>query len=73
MVYLPFTFRASTQNKIEIFSEKFSNVYALNSEVKFTTAELHKENYAIFATEEENDETTRILFFLMVFMNGMLK
>ena len=65
MVYLPFTFRKSTKEEIDLFSEEFSNVYALNPEVKFTTAELHKENYAIFATKEENDETSRILFFLI--------
>lgn len=64
MLYLPFTFRASTQEEIDLFSERFSNVYALNPEVKFTTAELYKENYAIFATKEENNET-RILFFLI--------
>ena len=62
MVYLPFKFRDSSQEEIQLFSEEFSNVYRLNPEVKFTTAELHKENYAIFATKEENDET-RILFF----------
>lgn len=57
MLYLPFTFRVSTKEEIDLFSEEFSNVYALNPEVKFTTAELHKENYAIFATKDENDET----------------
>ena len=65
MVYLPFTFRKSTQEEIQLFSEKFSNVYRLNPEVKFTTAELHKENYAIFATKEENDKI-RVLFFLIL-------
>ena len=65
MLYLSFTFRDSTKEEIEFFSERFSNVYARNPKVKFTTAELHKENYAIFATKEENDETTRILFFLI--------
>ena len=65
MLYLPFTFRVSTKEEIEFFSERFSNVYARNPKVKFATAELHKENYAIFATKEENDETTRILFFLI--------
>ena len=65
MLYLPFTFRVSTKEEIDLFSEEFSNVYRLNPEVKFTTAELHKENYAIFATKEENDETSRILFFLI--------
>lgn len=64
MLYLPFTFRDSTEEEIDLFSEEFSNVYRLNLEVKFTTAELHKENYAIFATKKENDET-RILFFLI--------
>lgn len=64
MLYLPFTFRDSTEEEIDLFSEEFSNVYRLNPEVKFTTAELHKEKYVIFATKEENDET-RILFFLI--------
>ena len=65
MLYLPFTFRASTQEEIQLFSEEFSNVYTLNPEVKFTTAGLHNENYTIFATKEENDET-RVLFFLIL-------
>lgn len=64
MLVFPFTFRDSTEEEIDLFSEEFSNVYRLNPEVKFTTAELHNENYAIFATKEENDET-RILFFLI--------
>ena len=70
MLYLPFTFRVSTKEEIDLFSEEFSNIYALNPEVKFTTVELHKENYAIFATKEENDET-RILFFF--FFDYLLK
>ena len=65
MLYLPFTFRVSTKEEIDLFSEEFSNIYALNPEVKFTTVELHKENYAIFATKEENNEV-RILFFLIL-------
>ncbi len=65
MVDLSFKFRDSTQEEIQLFSEKFSNVYSLNPEVKFTTAELQNECYAIFATKEENDET-RILFFLIL-------
>ena len=65
MVDLSFKFRDSTKEEIQLFSEKFSNVYRLNPEVKFTTAELHNENYAIFATKEEKDET-RVLFFLIL-------
>ncbi len=65
MVDLSFSFRDSTQEEIQLFSEEFSNVYRLNPEVKFTTAIIQKENYAIFATKEENDET-RILFFLIL-------
>ena len=34
-------------------------------EIKFYTGVLQNENYAIFATEEENDEV-RILFFLIL-------
>lgn len=66
MVNLSFKFRASTLEEIQIFSNKFSNVYRLNPEIKFTTAVLQDENYAIFATKEENDETTRVLFFMIL-------
>ena len=34
MLYLPFTFRVSTKEEIEFFSERFSNVYARNPKVK---------------------------------------
>lgn len=65
MVDLTFKFRESTEDEIYLFSEEFSNEYHLNPEVRFYTAILQNENYAIFATKEENDETTRILFFLI--------
>ena len=65
MVYLEFEFRPSTQEEILLFSEEYSNVYRLNPEVKFTTAVLQDEDYAIFATKEENDDT-RVLFFLLL-------
>ena len=64
MVDLTFKFRESTEDEIYLFSEEFSNEYYLNPEVRFYTAILENENYAIFATKEENDET-RILFFLI--------
>ena len=65
MVHLEFEFRQSTQEEILLFSEEYSNVYRLNPEVKFTTAILQNENYAIFATKEENNEI-RVLFFLIL-------
>ena len=65
MIDLSFKFRESTQEEILIFSEEYSNVYRLNPEVKFTTAILQNENYAIFATKEENNEI-RVLFFLLL-------
>lgn len=55
MIDLSFKFRESTQDEILLFSEDYSNVYRLNPEVKFTTAILQNENYAIFATKEENN------------------
>lgn len=65
MVDLPFKFRESTEDEIYLFSEEFSNEYHLNPEIKFYTAILQNENYAIFATKEENNEV-RILFFLIL-------
>ena len=65
MVDLSFKFRESTECEILLFSEEFSNEYRLNSEVKFYTVILRNENYAIFATKEENNEI-RILFFLIL-------
>lgn len=65
MVGLSFEFRPSTKDEIQQFSEKFTNVYRLNPEVKFSTAVLQNEAYAIFATKEENLET-RVLFFLIL-------
>ena len=65
MVDLTFKFRESTEDEIYLFSEEFSNEYHLNPEIRFYTAILQNENYAIFATKEENDETSRILFFLI--------
>lgn len=61
MVDLSFKFRESTQEEIITFSEEFSNECRLNPKVKFYTAVLQNENYAIFATKEENEEV-RILF-----------
>ena len=69
MIDLTFKFRPSTEEEIILFSEEFSNVYRLNPEVKFITAELQNENYAIFATKEESDSSSseiRILFFLIL-------
>lgn len=51
MIDLSFKFRESTQDEILLFSEEYSNVYRLNPEVKFTTAILQNENYAIFAAK----------------------
>ena len=65
VIDLSFKFRDSTQEEIILFSEKYSNVYRLDPEVKFTTAVLKNENYAVFATKEEND-TTRVLFFMLL-------
>ena len=65
MVDLTFKFRESTEDEIYLFSEEFSNEYHLNPEVRFYTAILQNENYAIFATKEENNEV-RILFFLIL-------
>jgi len=65
MVDLSFKFRESTQEEIITFSEEFSNECRLNPKVKFYTAVLQNENYAIFATKEENEEV-RILFFLIL-------
>ena len=65
MVKVAFTFRDSTQEEIGLFSEKFSNACRLNPEVHFTTALLQNEQYAVFATKEEGDET-RVLFFLIL-------
>lgn len=64
MVHPEFEFRPSTEEEILIFSEEFSNECRLNPEVRFTTAVLQDENYAIFATREGGNET-RILFFLI--------
>ena len=69
MVDLSFNFRESTQEEILIFSEEFSNECRLNPEVKFYTAILQDENYAIFATKEEDDglrSQIRILLFLIL-------
>lgn len=66
MIDLTFKFRTTTQEEVQLFSDKFSNVYRLNPEVSFITAELQNESYAIFATKEENDETTRVLFFMIL-------
>ena len=65
MLDLSFKFRASTQEEIQIFSEEFSNACRLDPNVKFITAILRDQNYAVFATKEENDET-RILFFQLL-------
>ena len=65
MVDLLFKFRETTEDEILIFSEEFSNECRLNPEVKFYTAILQNENYAIFATKEENNEI-RVLFFLLM-------
>ena len=65
MIDLSFCFREATQDEIRLFSEKFSNVYRLNPEVKFKTAVLQNENFAVFAIKEENDEA-RVLFFLIL-------
>ena len=59
MVDLSFKFRDSTKEEIQLFSEKFSNVYRLNPEVKFTTAELHNENYAF---SQQKKKKTRLEF-----------
>ena len=59
MVDLSFKIREST--------EEFSNECRLNPEVRFYTTILQDENYAIFATKEEDDSSQskiRILFFL---------
>ena len=53
MVDLTFKFRESTEDEILLFSEEFSNEYHLNPEIRFYTAILQNENYAIFATKEE--------------------
>ena len=61
MVELSFKIREST--------EEFSNECRLNPEVRFYTAILQNENYAIFATKEEGDSSQnkiRILFFLIL-------
>lgn len=65
MVDLSFWFRVSTEDEILTFSEEFSNECRLNPAVKFYTAILQNENYAIFAIKEENNEV-RILFFLIL-------
>ncbi len=65
MVDLSFKFRLSTEEEILIFSGEYSNECRLNPEVKFITAVLQEENYAIFAIKEENNEV-RILFFLIL-------
>ena len=65
MVDLSFKYRESTQEEILTVSEEFSNECRLNPEVKSYTAILQNENYAIFATKEEQNEI-RILFFLML-------
>ena len=69
MVDLSFKFRKSTEAEILTFSEEFSNECRLKPKVKFITAELQDENYAIFAIKEESGNTSsqmRVLFFLLL-------
>ena len=73
MFALSFTFRQSTHEEILTFSEEYSNACRLDPNVRFTTAILNDENYAIFATKKTSfepfdgkDEEYRILFFLLL-------